>query len=124
MSSSPFTVQGSLQYPPDDGQAQLSVPFGLSNSFTSLLDTKLNLSGTSTTTVPFGSVAAAKLLLVEFEAAQGAQPVQLSFNGGTDELELSPGGILLLASPTPQAGVTALTVAHTSAATVRIRILG
>lgn len=123
-STNPFTVSGTLQYPPDEGQQQVSLPFGLSNSYTSLLDVKLNLTGTGTKTVPFGSVDAAKLLLVEYEAAQGQQPVLLTFNAGSDELEISSGGLLLLVSPTPQAGVSALTLAHTSAATVRVRILG
>lgn len=123
-STNPFQVQGTLTFPPDEGQQQVAIPFGLSNQFTSVLDMRLALIGAGTTAVPFGSVAAAKLLLVEFEAASGAAPVNLLFNGGTDDVELSPGGMLLLASPAPTAGVTGLSIVRTTDAVVRVRLLG
>jgi hypothetical protein len=123
-STNPFTVQGTLLFPPDEGQAQVSIPFGLSNQFTSVLDTRLNMTGAGTTAVPFGSVANAKLLLVEYEAAAGAAAINLNVNGGTDDLEISPGGMLLLASPTPQAGWASLSIVRTTDAVVRVRLLG
>lgn len=123
-STNPFTVQGTLVIPPDEGATPISIPFGLSGSFTSVLDTRLALVGADTTVVPFGSVTNAKLLLVEYEAAQGAAPVNLLVNGGTDDLELSPGGFLLLASPTPQAGWAGLSIVRTTDAVIRVRLLG
>jgi len=123
-STNPFSVLGTLTFPPDEGQQQVSLAFGLSNQFTSVLDMRLALTGAGTTVVPFGSVATAKLLLVEFEAASGAAPINLLINGGTDEIELSPGGLLLLASPTPQSGVAGLSIVRTTDAVVRVRLLG
>jgi hypothetical protein len=124
VSTNPFVVQGTLVYPPDEGQQQVSLPFGLSGAFTSVLDTRLVLAGAGTTLVPFGSVVNAKLLLVEVELAQAAAPVNLHVNGGTDDLELSPGGLLLMASPSPTDGWARLEIVRTTDAVVRVRLLG
>lgn len=123
-STNPFQVQGTVTYPPDEGQQAVSIAFGLSGTFTSVADTRLVMTGAGNLTVPFGSVASAKLLLLEYEAAQGAAPVNLRINGGTDDLEISPGGMLLLSSPSPQAGLTELQIVRTTDAVVRVRLFG
>jgi hypothetical protein len=123
-STNPFQLQGTLSYPPAQGSSPEPLPFGLSGSFTALTDTRLVMSGAGTTNVPFGTVVNAKLLLLEYEAAEGAVAVQLHINGSTEDLELTPGGMLLFASPTPVSGLTSLSVERTGDAVIRVRLLG
>jgi hypothetical protein len=123
-STNPFQMQGTLSYPPESGAQQVPLPFGLSGSFTSLMDERLVMTGAGTQAVSFGSITNAKLLLVEYELTQGAAAIQLHINGSTDDIELTPGGVLLLGSPAPVAGVSSLGIERTSDAVVRVRILG
>lgn len=125
-STNQLVIQGSVQFPPDEGQPAASAPFGFSGAYTSIADTKLVMVGSGSQAVPFGTVGSpgAKAMIVEFEAVQGAAAVQLRINGGTDSLELSPGGFLVYASPTPAVGITALTILRTTDATIRVRLFG
>lgn len=125
-SSNPFKVSGTLSFPPDEGQQAVPVVFGLTGQYKSVLDTRLALVGSGTTVVPFGSVGApgAKLALVEYEAEQGASPIQLKFNGGSDPLELSAGGFFSYGSPNPVTGITSMSIVRTGDATVRVRLFG
>jgi hypothetical protein len=124
--TNPFTLQGTLTLPPDEGAQQVPISFSLSGSFTSLLESRLVMTGAGTTVVPFGTVGTpgAKVLVIEYEAAVGAAPVQLNFNGGTDDIELAPGGLLVYASPVPVAGLTSLSIVRTTDAVIRVRLLG
>ena len=122
-STSPFVIQGTVSYPPDQGQQQVSLPFGLSNQFVSLQDSRLVMTGVGTQDVPFGSIENAKMLLVEYEAG-GTASVQLHINGSTDGIEMQPDGVLLYGNPNPQAGISELSIERTADATVRVRILG
>jgi hypothetical protein len=123
-STSPFVLQGTLSYPPEQEQAQLPLPFGLSGVFTSLMSERLVMTGIGNLEVPFGSVVGAKVLLLEYELAEAAAVITLHINGSTDGLELSPGGVLLFASPNPTVGLTSLNIACTVDAVVRVHVLG
>lgn len=130
-SNNPFTINGSLSFPPDEGQQQVAVPFGLAGNYKAITDMRLTLSGSGTQVVPFASVGSpgAKVVLVEYElpvgaAAQTAQPIQLHLNGGSEDIELSPGGFLIMGNPAPAVGITSLSLDYSSEATVRVRLMG
>ncbi len=119
-----LVIQGSAMFPLDEGQPAASAPFAFTGTYTSVSDSKLVMTGSGTQVVPFGTVGApgAKAMLVEFEAAVGAAVIQLRINGGTENLELAPGGFIVYASPSPAVGVTGLTIVRTTDATVRVRL--
>lgn len=125
--TTPFAILGTLQLPGGPTLPVEPLPFGLSASFESKAEYELNLSSTAgSQAVPFGTIPAAgvKALLVTYDPVVAAPPVQLTLNGSSVPLELSTGGFLLLASPTPVAGVISLAIAHTAAARVRVWLLG
>lgn len=124
----PFTFSGTLKYPPDTGEAAANRSFSLSSSFTQNAEFTYVLSGSGTQVVNFGSLTAsgARAILVEVDpdSDPSAAPVNLTFNSGSDDVEISPGGFFALASPNPSSGILAMSIAHTSAVCVRVRILG
>lgn len=121
-----IVLSGTASYPPDDGQAAVPVQFGYSGQYTSVVDSKLVETGAGTRVVPFGSIGApgAKVAVIEYEAAVGAAPVNLRFNGGTDNFELAPGGLLVWANPSPSIGITALSIVRTGDCSIRVRLFG
>lgn len=124
--TNPLVLQGTLTFPPDEGQAAVPVQFGLQATYQSVLDTRLVMTGAGVQSVPFGSIGSpgAKAALIEFEATVGATPVEVRFNGSADGIELSPGGFLAYGSPNPGAGITALVIERTGDAVVRVRLFG
>jgi len=124
----PFQLTGQLTYPPDDGEPNADNPFSLSSSFDSEAKFKYELTGSGSKVVDFGSIdtVGAKVVLIEL-ATDATAPVMVQLNGGgaTGQVELSAGGVWALGSPNPTInGVLSLTLVHTAAATVRVRILG
>lgn len=125
-STNPAVISGTLTYPPDEGVAAAPVPFGLQVTYISEVESRLIMSGVGSTSVPFGTVGSpgAKMVLLEFEADPLAQPIQLRFNGGTDPIELAPGGFFAYGNPVPAAGITAISITRTGDAVVRVRLFG
>ena len=124
----PFQLTGQLTYPPDDGEPNADNPFSLSSSFDSEAKFKYELTGSGSKVVDFGSIdtVGAKVVLIEV-ATDATAPVMVQLNGGgaTGQVELSAGGVWALGSPNPTiSGVLSMTLVHTAAATVRVRILG
>jgi len=122
-STAPFVLQGTLTVTLP-GQPPTPLPFGLSGAFSSLMSERLIMSGAGTEDVSLGTIVGAKLLLLEYVAAEGAAAITLHINGSTDGLELSPGGVLLYGSPNPTIGLTALSIERTVAAEVLVHVLG
>lgn len=125
-STNSLVIQGTVTFPPDEGQAGVAVQFGLSTNYQPVIDSRLVMVGSGSQAVPFGSVIApgAKAALIEYENVPGAAVIKLRFNGGTDDFELSPGGFLLWGSPNPATGITSMTIVHTTDAVVRVRLFG
>jgi hypothetical protein len=125
-STNPVILQGTVSFPPDEGQTPVPVTFGLSTTYTSDVEARLIMVGAGTTAVPFGTVGSpgAKVMLLEFEADPAAQPVQVKFNGGSETLELSPGGFLAYGSPNPGVGISSLSITRLGDAIVRVRLFG
>jgi hypothetical protein len=126
--TTPVTFTGTLQIPADSSLPPDQVPFNSAFSVTSAQpDQILNVTGSGTQAVPFGTVAGpgAKLVAVRYDAQQGAAPILLHMNGDTTHpIELSPGGFIVLASPNPTAGITALTFDYTATCQVKVWIAG
>lgn len=126
MSATPFAFAGTLQIPGDSSLPQDPIPFGMNSQFGSENKQVLNLTGSGTKAFPFGTVGGSGLngLLIKVDPNATAQPVMVTINGGTQPLEISPGGFLAVGSPTPSSGITAITITWTSANVVRIWGLG
>jgi hypothetical protein len=122
----PFQLSGSLVLPPDTGQPAATVPFGGSGQFIHKQHSRLELTGSGTKVVDFGTIPAtgAKGVLVEVEPSATAAPVELQLNGSvTGAVEVSPGGAFAIYNPVPVSGLTDLTVVHTTDVTVNIWLL-
>lgn len=128
-SPAPFTYSATLAYPPDEGVSACEIPITLSAYFSNSASFLYELSGAGTQDVDFGSITpnGAKMVQIEVDAdaSPAAQPVQVTFNGGTDQIEISPGGFLSYGSPSPTAaGILSMSIAHAADVTVRVRVLG
>lgn len=125
-SSNPLVVQGTVQFPPDEGQQPVPVQFGFSCQYTQCVDSRLSLIGAGTTAVPFGSIAApgAKAVLIEYEADSAAASITVKFNGSADGIELKPGGMILYTNPAPATSLTEISLVRTTDGVVRVRLFG
>ena len=121
--ATPFTISGTLDFPPDDGQPIAKRPFSQSGSFDSKQEADLILSGAGTHIVGFGTVDNVKGMLIEV-APTSLAPVNIRVNSGTDDIEIAPGGFWAYSNPAPSSGITALSVVYTLDARVQIRLLG
>ncbi len=122
----PFSITGQLSAPVDEGQPAIPRAFGISSNFNSESTERLILTGSGTKVVAFGSLGSpgAKGVLIEYIPAAGSLPVLITFNGGTDTLELSPGGFLAYGSPAPAVGITSLSIAFTADCALRVWLAG
>lgn len=122
----PFTLSGSLSFPPDDGASNAPIAFSGAENFTQLAKGRFVMTGAGTQVVDFGTIIApgVKAILVKVEASTTAAPVQLNINSGTDDIEVSPGGFIAYFSPVPVTGITALSIVSTTAVCVRVWLLG
>lgn len=120
-----FSFSGILSVPPDEDAPPTQVNFGMSGAFGSENTARLALVGSGSMNVSFGTAGSpgVKGFLIEVLPDNDADPVILKFNGDSVGTELSPGGFMAYGSPTPVAGVTALTVVHTTDVTVRFRVM-
>ena len=75
----------------------------------------------------FGTIpeTGAKVVAVHYEATvRDAASIHLSINESQDSIELRPGGFFLYFSPTPTAGISALSFTHTTGGRVKIWLIG
>jgi hypothetical protein len=125
--TAPYTLSGTLSFPPDTGQPVVPLPFSASGNFTSKEEALLNLSGSGTKSVDVGTIpgAGAKAIMIKVDAGTGLSPIMVKVNGSaTGVIEVSPGGFVVISNPNPVAGITQLDIVYASAATVRITLLG
>lgn len=126
--STPFTASGVLTYPPDPGEAAADRPADVQGQFDEKCCFELNLTGSGTHNVGFGTIDTdgAKAVMVEVDTTATA-PVMVQFNGGGagGQVELSAGGFFIYANPNPSSnGVLSMELVHTQDAKVWVRILG
>lgn len=134
--AAPFTIQGTLALPGAPGLPAEPLPFGVVSQYDSKSEFEYVFPDTpsGSKSVDFGTTAAegAKLLLVVYNyagdvsasVASSADPILLTLNGSADPVEVSSGGFLALASPSPSVGITSVSIAYTSAGKVRVWLLG
>lgn len=127
--ATPFTLQGFLRYPPDDGEADADMPFSLQGTYKDEVKLTLNLSASGTKVLDFGTLTllGAKAILIEVAPVSGgdtAAPVMIRVNGGIEDIEISQGGFLAFGSPNPAVGLLGLEIVHTQNACVKVRVLG
>lgn len=118
--STPYTLSGNLQAPPTENCPDA---FSISGQFDALAEFNYVLTGAGTQIVDLGTIAKAKIILLQV-ASDAAAPVTVTVNGGTDPIEVSAGGVLAYSNPTPVGGITAMSIAHTNDANVSVKILG
>jgi hypothetical protein len=124
----PFSFAGALQLAQDQSLPQDPIAFNSSSQFVSLASEVLNLVGSGTQAVNFGSIAGAgaKGVFVRYDAAQapGALPILCSINGGSQPLEVTPGGFIAWMNPSPVSGAVSMSIAFTASCQVRVWLLG
>lgn len=118
-----FTMQGSLDYPPDDGQPIVKRPYSQTGNFSSKSEEDLELVGAGTQVVGFGTLVGVKAMLIEVDPTSLAS-VNLLINGSADPIEVSPGGFVAYSNPVTSAPITSLSIVHTMNARVQVRLLG
>jgi hypothetical protein len=121
--STAFALQGSLTYPPDDGQPKATRSFSTSGQFDHKAESTYLLTGAGTQSVDLGTMPAVKAALIEVDPTSDA-PVNIRINGGLDSQEISPGGFWAYSNPAPSVGVTELDILHTMDARVQVYLLG
>jgi len=121
--STPYSISGSLDYPPDDGQPIAKRPFSQSGTFDSKQESEIVLSGSGSHDVDLGTVANIKAILVEVAGSSQAA-INIRLNGGTVDMEVSPGGFFAYSNPVPNTGVDQIEITYTADARVLIRVLG
>jgi hypothetical protein len=125
--TAPYTLNGTLTLPQDVGQPNANQVFGASGNFSSKVDGTLILVGSGTKSIDLGSIpgAGAKAVMLKVDAGVGLSPIMVKVNGSsTGQLEIAPGGFVVISDPSPVAGITSLDVVYTSNATVRFTVLG
>lgn len=124
----PVAFAGSFQLAPDQSLPQDAIPFNFSGQYVALSAELANPQGAATIAVPFGSIATpgCKGLLVRYDAAQpqGAAAAQLTLNGGSQAIELTPGSLLVYFNANPVSGVTSASITVTAACQLRVWVLG
>lgn len=120
--STPYSINGTLNYPADATLPADPVPFSASGSFDHEASAVLKLSGAGTKVVDMGTIPAggAKAVLVKLDAGSGIPPIDVIVNGGNQPVQVSPGGFILVSNPTPTTGITALSIVYTAPCTVRV----
>lgn len=121
--STAFTLTGILSYPPDDGQPAARRTFSQAGNFDSKIEADYILTGSGTQVIDFGTVAEAKMVLLEVDPAS-LGTVNIIVNAGTDQTEVTPGGFWAYSNPTPGAGISGLSVIYDNDCRVRVRVLG
>lgn len=133
--STPFTFTGTLSRPSATGQPSCNIPLplvALSSSFSTKSEDEYILTGAGTKAVDMASINAtgAKFFSIEVgtlnaSGQPAAAAVMVRVNGGSDDIELAPGGFLVFSSPTPTAlGILSLSLVHTLDALVTVRVYG
>lgn len=127
--SVPYTLNGTLDFPPDVGAPNLPIVFSGSGQFKSRPADVLNLVGSGSKIVNMGTIAPAgtKLVLIEVDpdSTNTKLPILVVVNGSaTGKIEVAPGGCMLVHNPKPVAGITALTIEYTTDNTVRFWLMG
>jgi len=123
----PFSFEGTLSSPEVRECRGEPVPFIGHSAYESQVSYVLDLPPTSGAQVlDFGTISkgGAKMIAVQYDPRIGASPIHIVINDGADSYELSPGGFIVYFSPNPVAGITAISITHSTSGRVRVWIMG
>jgi len=127
----PVSFAGTLSYPPDGGQPNCTEAIALSVVATSKAAFDYVLTGAGTQTVDFGTITpnGAKLVKVEVEPdsspAAAAIFIQWNGEGATGQVEIAPGGFVVVGNPTPtSSGLLSIDIVHTTNTSVKVTAFG
>lgn len=124
MADIPFSLSVSLDLPPDVGGEATPVTFAYSGTASSVVRYKLELTGSGTKALDFGTIPAEGAKLVLMTVAEGDNPVLVYVNGSATPEEVTSDGVKVLLSPTPSTGITSLSVEYSADASVSVWVLG
>jgi hypothetical protein len=116
--SIPFTVSAGLTFSPDGVATESPHALSATGSFDQKDDDQVSLSGSGSVVLTLKGQA--KALQISVDASATASPILVNVNGGSDDIEISPGGFMEVYNPVPSAGITAITITHTTANVVRV----
>lgn len=126
--SAPLSISVNVQTPSVEGQPDCPFPLSLTTQYDHLTKHRLTFTGSGSKSVDFGSLATgakAVLVTVDADTSPSAAPITFAVNGGTDAIEVSPGGFALLGSPSPTAsGITAMDITYTASVKMYVWIFG
>jgi hypothetical protein len=130
MPAEPFSITATLTLPPDTGQPNETLSYSASGTFSSATQQKLELVGTGTHAVNFGTMAGGtpRIVWLEHEKLTGPPqpPIRVSLNGGTP-LAIPAGGFLACANPLDtvfSTNIISISIAFSASCTVRVALLG
>lgn len=126
-SPTPFSFSGVLSLTEAPGLPADPIPINMSGQFTQRSGFVFSLTGSGTQSINFGALGSPGLkgLLIMLDAGSSVSPILIKINGSsTGGIEISSGGFHAVGSPSPTAGITAISIDYTSACTVRAWVLG
>lgn len=127
MAAKPYTLEAYATLPPDDGQPVGTLDLTASGTFTHKVAMELVMDAAGDEAVPFGSIPStgAKLAFIEYPVTSSADaPIEVTINGADAGIPISAGGGVILSSPSPTgAGITSMTITHTTTGTVKVTLL-
>ena len=123
--TSPFAVTVTLAVPPEVGE-DMGEPmeFSYSGNCSSIVRQKLEFSGSGSKTLDTGTLPAGGAKVVLVRQLSGSSPITIQANGGSEPIPVGSNGMWLVVSPSPVAGIDAITLNYTSDAAVSLWILG
>lgn len=119
-----FDISGSFKHSLYDGGDFSPIPFQSSGNYTTRDGGLFTLTGSGTQVVDFGTVAKAKALLILVGTGAGAAEIGVKLNGQTTATPITPGGGMVLWSPTPDTGISSISIDYTSDIVVQVVALG
>lgn len=127
MAAKPYTLNAVVTLPPDDGQPIGTRDLVGSGTFTHKVELELVMDASGDEAVPFGSIPStgAKLAVVEYPVTSSSDaPITVTINGANAGIPISRGGGIILSSPDPSgAGITSMSINHTTTGTVKVTLL-
>ena len=114
----PFTITAGLSFSPDGVAAVCPHDLSASGSFDEKDDDQFNLTGAGNVIVTLK--AAVKALQISVDASSTAAVVNIRVNGGTDDIEIAPGGHMQVFNPVPVVGITSIEIIHTTSNVVKV----
>ena len=119
-----LTFSGELLYPADEAADNAPVPLSFAGTYASKVVYRLALgAGAPDRVIDISdSGLGATAILIEV-ASTPVSACMVSFNGGTDMLEIRSGGFLFYANPGPTvAGITEILIAHMAPVVVNVHV--